>query len=372
MARPIQTGTGRRRLEAGKHGEEGSGPNPLGRNRGRSRPRRGEGQDRRRPDSQGLHHIDPGARVKAGPSPSYDYYTAVGKVCSPESADRRSRPTRPIARLDRRGNRRSGEFLPKESGRRGEYDRQPGHESLGEPDGSAFDIHGRSHYAGHDKCRKRRPDDRPPGDPVRRGRSRTTPGSGDRWTRRDGRSPAGPRILIPGYPQWSWRQRERAADPVRLLRRRRWSVGVFAWGTAVGLAVLAFAFADPRVLGGRRDPPVRLPGLRPVGPGGHGLGRARGVCYAPALAGGLGLRLADRARGAASRGLSGQPLGLSRRGAPSPARRSGSGRPGGPGPRSPGSSPAPASGSSGRTRSSGSTTGRSRSRRSGPPARPAS
>jgi hypothetical protein len=49
------------------------------------------------------------------------------------------------------------------------------------------------------------------------------------------------KILIPGYPQWEWDQRERAlilfgSYLVAL------GVGLFAWGTPVGLAVLAFAY----------------------------------------------------------------------------------------------------------------------------------
>ena len=49
--------------------------------------------------------------------------------------------------------------------------------------------------------------------------------------------PAGLRILVPGYAQWSWRQRERAlvffgSFAAALL------VGLFAWGTRTGAAVL--------------------------------------------------------------------------------------------------------------------------------------
>jgi signal peptidase I len=53
--------------------------------------------------------------------------------------------------------------------------------------------------------------------------------------------PAGPRILIPGYPQFAWRQRERAAILFGSYVAAM-SVAVFAWGTAAGLAVFGFAF----------------------------------------------------------------------------------------------------------------------------------
>jgi hypothetical protein len=47
--------------------------------------------------------------------------------------------------------------------------------------------------------------------------------------------------LIPGYIQWSWRQRERA---IVLFGSFAFAISVaaFAWGTRTGLAVLAFAF----------------------------------------------------------------------------------------------------------------------------------
>ncbi len=54
-------------------------------------------------------------------------------------------------------------------------------------------------------------------------------------------APAGLKILIPGYPQWSWHQRERA---LVLFGSYLVAVGVglFSWGTPVGLLVLAFAY----------------------------------------------------------------------------------------------------------------------------------
>jgi hypothetical protein len=52
----------------------------------------------------------------------------------------------------------------------------------------------------------------------------------------------GPRILIPGYPQWAWDQRDRAmilfgSFAAAVL------VGALTWGSAVGLGILAFAYA---------------------------------------------------------------------------------------------------------------------------------
>jgi len=52
---------------------------------------------------------------------------------------------------------------------------------------------------------------------------------------------AGLRILIPGYAQWSWRQRERALV-LFVSFAAALAVGLFAWGTRTGVAVLAFAF----------------------------------------------------------------------------------------------------------------------------------
>jgi hypothetical protein len=49
------------------------------------------------------------------------------------------------------------------------------------------------------------------------------------------------KILIPGYPQWEWRQRERALVLLGSYLVAL-GVGLFAWGTPIGLAVLAFAY----------------------------------------------------------------------------------------------------------------------------------
>ncbi|WP_406701189.1 S26 family signal peptidase [Singulisphaera sp. Ch08] len=63
--------------------------------------------------------------------------------------------------------------------------------------------------------------------------------SGDHELR--GKSRAGLKILIPGYVQWTWRQRERAAVLFGSFAMAM-GVGVFSWGTRMGLALLAFAF----------------------------------------------------------------------------------------------------------------------------------
>lgn len=73
------------------------------------------------------------------------------------------------------------------------------------------------------------------------------------WTERDVRpraeaetilaasTPAGLRILLPGYAQWAWRQRERGLVFFGSFAAAVF-VAAFAWGTPTGLVVLAFAF----------------------------------------------------------------------------------------------------------------------------------
>ena len=56
-----------------------------------------------------------------------------------------------------------------------------------------------------------------------------------------GRPRAGLKVLVPGYAQWSWRQRERGLVLFGSFAAAL-AVGGFAWGTRTGLAVLAFAF----------------------------------------------------------------------------------------------------------------------------------
>lgn len=55
--------------------------------------------------------------------------------------------------------------------------------------------------------------------------------------------PAGLRLMVPGWPQWSWSQRDRATvlfgSYIAAL-----AVGLFAWGTLPGALILGFAFAS--------------------------------------------------------------------------------------------------------------------------------
>ncbi len=98
-----------------------------------------------------------------------------------------------------------------------------------------------------------------------------------------GLATVGPRLLIPGYPQWSWHQRDRAmvlfGSYVAAL-----SVGVFAWGTSLGLGLVLFAFATHAFSAADAIRQYAFPGfgrLVPVLSTSAGLGA---FCYAPALA----------------------------------------------------------------------------------------
>ena len=96
-------------------------------------------------------------------------------------------------------------------------------------------------------------------------------------------TPVGPGLLIPGYPQWSWRQRERAAILFGSYATAL-GIGVFAWGTAVGLAVLLFAFATHAFSAADAIRQYAFPGfgrLVPVLTTSAGLGA---FCYGPVLA----------------------------------------------------------------------------------------
>jgi len=53
--------------------------------------------------------------------------------------------------------------------------------------------------------------------------------------------PAGLRILLPGYPQYLWRQTERAAA-LSGTYAAAMGVGMFGWGSRTGLAMIALAF----------------------------------------------------------------------------------------------------------------------------------
>ncbi|WP_422931320.1 S26 family signal peptidase [Singulisphaera sp. PoT] len=60
--------------------------------------------------------------------------------------------------------------------------------------------------------------------------------SAPRW-----KAPAGLKILVPGYAQWRWNQRERATVLFGSFVMAV-GVGIFTWGTITALAVFAFAF----------------------------------------------------------------------------------------------------------------------------------
>jgi hypothetical protein len=57
-----------------------------------------------------------------------------------------------------------------------------------------------------------------------------------------GRSPAGWKILLPGYAHWTWQQRARALVLAGSYLAAL-AVGLFGWGTTAGFLVLAFAYA---------------------------------------------------------------------------------------------------------------------------------
>ncbi len=58
---------------------------------------------------------------------------------------------------------------------------------------------------------------------------------------RPGRPLIGPIFLLPGAPQWLWLQRERALLLFGSFATSL-GVGLFAWGTQIGLALLVFAY----------------------------------------------------------------------------------------------------------------------------------
>ncbi len=74
---------------------------------------------------------------------------------------------------------------------------------------------------------------------ARRSTSGTTTGAGREWSRAS--QPAGLRILIPGYPQLLWGQTERAAA-LGGTYAAAMLVALFAWGSIMGVAMLALAF----------------------------------------------------------------------------------------------------------------------------------
>ncbi len=114
-------------------------------------------------------------------------------------------------------------------------------------------------------------------DPTRTGEARPLRAESTRWP-----GPAGPRILVPGYPQWSWSQRERGLVLFGSYAAAL-AVGILSWGTSVGLAVLAFAFLTHAFSAADAIRQVAFPGfgrMVPAVTASAGLGV---VCYAPAL-----------------------------------------------------------------------------------------
>lgn len=57
-----------------------------------------------------------------------------------------------------------------------------------------------------------------------------------------GGKPSALAILVPGYPQWTWRQRGRGLVLLGSYLSAM-AVGLFGWGTTIGLAALSFAYA---------------------------------------------------------------------------------------------------------------------------------
>ena len=98
-----------------------------------------------------------------------------------------------------------------------------------------------------------------------------------------GPAPIGLRLLIPGYPQWAWRQRDRAIVLVGSYLAAL-VVGVFAWGTTLGLGLLGFAFLTHAFSAADAIRQYAFPGFGRLVPAlstSAGLGA---FCYAPALA----------------------------------------------------------------------------------------
>jgi hypothetical protein len=107
-------------------------------------------------------------------------------------------------------------------------------------------------------------------------------GSGSAGTRRvEEPRRAGLRALFPGYAQWRWRQRERAWVFAGAFASAL-GVGVLAWGSPLGLAMLALAYAAHVASSADVIRQVAFPGF------------ARGV---PALSASLGLGLSCYAPG---------------------------------------------------------------------------
>jgi hypothetical protein len=102
--------------------------------------------------------------------------------------------------------------------------------------------------------------------------------------RNDDRGPAplGPLILVPGYPQWSWSQRERAFVLFGSFLAAL-TVGVFTWGSLISLAVLAFAFLTHAFSAADAIRQYAFPGFGRMVPALSASAGLGAVCYAPVL-----------------------------------------------------------------------------------------
>ena len=118
--------------------------------------------------------------------------------------------------------------------------------------------------------------------------------------------PAGLRVLIPGYPQWLWHQTERGAV-LGGTYLAAMAVGLFAWGSPLGLAMLGLGFFAHVASASDAIRQGAFPGFGRWVPtvsatAGLGLG-----CYGPAAA--MAVLLAwPGDRWGRSRALRGQPL----------------------------------------------------------------
>lgn len=90
-------------------------------------------------------------------------------------------------------------------------------------------------------------------------------------------------LLIPGYPHWRWKQRERAAVFCGTYLSAM-AVGAFAWGSRTGMVMIAVGFAAHVASASDVIRQCAFPGfgrLVPAASASFGLGLG---CYAPALA----------------------------------------------------------------------------------------
>lgn len=92
-----------------------------------------------------------------------------------------------------------------------------------------------------------------------------------------------PTLLIPGYPQWSWRQRERAIVLIGSYLTSIF-VGVLAWGTSLGLLILLFAFLVHVFSAADAIRQSSFPGFGRFVPGISTTAGLGAFCYGPALA----------------------------------------------------------------------------------------